>query len=287
MPAVSIGMPIYNKPQFLEQALDSLLAQTFRDFELLISDNASPDPRIREICERYTKQDSRIRYVRQPETRTAMENFSFVYENTTAPYFMWAADDDIWEPAFVERGIVALKADPAKSAWLPQFDRIDAAGKVTETYPPVSGMRSAGRKRSEIVRFLLDAQKHNKKVMLIYALFRREAVHEPLRVLTQNQHMRGADNLFAYAYICRNDLATDDTVLMHKRFDPQTRKHPKLHTWNILNNRHFAGYSRAASGTPHHALTLLLLPLRFALYQADKIFSSATLRGRKSRLKRN
>ena len=54
-PRVSIGLPVYNGADFLEEALDSLLAQTFEDFELIISDNASTD-RTQEICQAYCRQ---------------------------------------------------------------------------------------------------------------------------------------------------------------------------------------------------------------------------------------
>ena len=62
-PKVSIGMPIYNGEHFLPQTLDSLLAQTYKDFELIISDNASSDG-TQEICQQYAAQDSRVRYLR-------------------------------------------------------------------------------------------------------------------------------------------------------------------------------------------------------------------------------
>ena len=61
-PLLSIGLPVYNGERFLAQALDCLLAQTFRDFEIIISDNASTD-RTPEICRAYARRDPRVRYV--------------------------------------------------------------------------------------------------------------------------------------------------------------------------------------------------------------------------------
>ena len=66
-PRLSIGLPVYNGERFLAQALECLLAQTFRDFELVISDNASTD-RTSEICYAYVQRDPRVRYVRNPRT---------------------------------------------------------------------------------------------------------------------------------------------------------------------------------------------------------------------------
>lgn len=100
VPKVSIGMPVYNGAQFIREALDSLLAQTFTDFELIISDNASTDG-TEAICREYAATDRRIRYVRQPENSGAMSNFKFVLNEAVGEYFMWAAHDDRWHPDFL------------------------------------------------------------------------------------------------------------------------------------------------------------------------------------------
>ena len=93
VPQVSIGMPVYNGEKFIHEALDSLLAQTFTDFELILSDNASTD-KTGEICQEYAAKDARIRYVRQVENFGAAENFKFVLDESVGEYFMWAAHDD-------------------------------------------------------------------------------------------------------------------------------------------------------------------------------------------------
>jgi glycosyltransferase involved in cell wall biosynthesis len=277
MPQVSIGLPIYNKPQYLEESIDSLLAQTFTDFEILISDNASPDPKIKEICERYVRRDPRIQYIRHPANIGPVENFCYVYEKTNAPFFMWAADDDLWEPQFIERGVKALSSDPSKSAWFSQFDSIDSEGKLLLTYPPVSRVESRGKKRLEVLSFLMDARKHNKKAMVIYSLFRREALTESVALMRQNGYMRGADHVFAYAFICRHDLLTGSETLFHKREIKQVRDYSKSNPYNFLENKHFAGFSRAAAGTPYHSMTLLMLPVRYFFHQIHKIAKSKRL----------
>lgn len=94
-PQVSIGMPVYNGAKFICEALDSLLTQTFTDFELIISDNASTDD-TEAICRAYESKDNRIRYVRQESNKGSSANFKFVFEKSIAKYFMWAAADDVW-----------------------------------------------------------------------------------------------------------------------------------------------------------------------------------------------
>jgi len=100
-PRVSIGMPVFNGELSIENALDSLLGQTFLDFELIISDNFSSDG-TQEICEKYAKNDKRINYFRQVENIGATANFKYVLEQASGEYFMWAAADDIRSPDFVE-----------------------------------------------------------------------------------------------------------------------------------------------------------------------------------------
>ena len=64
IPRLSIGLPVYNGENFVAESLEALLGQSYEDFELIISDNASTDGTAR-ICQHYEKKDSRIRYVQQ------------------------------------------------------------------------------------------------------------------------------------------------------------------------------------------------------------------------------
>jgi glycosyltransferase involved in cell wall biosynthesis len=109
-PAVSIGIPVYNGADFLGAAIESHLAQTFGDFELVISDNASTDG-TEELCRGYAKQDPRVRYVRQAENIGANANYNEVARLATAPYFRWAADDDTLAPDYLEKVYGLLSKD--------------------------------------------------------------------------------------------------------------------------------------------------------------------------------
>lgn len=108
-PKLSIGMPIYNAELFLRKKLDSLLSQTFTDFELIISDNASTDTSTK-ICEEYLRKDKRIRYFRQEKNMGVTWNFNFVLQQAKSEYFSWAAADDITLPTFLERNINILES---------------------------------------------------------------------------------------------------------------------------------------------------------------------------------
>ena len=110
-PAVSIGLAVYNGEATVGVAIESLLAQTFTDFELVISDNASTDA-TESICRRLTADDARVRYVRQPRNRGPVANFEFLLAEARAPLFMWAAADDRWAPEYLSENVHGLEADP-------------------------------------------------------------------------------------------------------------------------------------------------------------------------------
>lgn len=111
-PLVSVGMPVYNGEPYIRDALESLLEQTFTDFELIISDNASTDG-TEKICREYLERDNRIRYFRQVENRGATANFRFVLDQAVGEYFMWAASDDLQTPEFIKILAHALDQDPS------------------------------------------------------------------------------------------------------------------------------------------------------------------------------
>lgn len=103
-------MPTYDGERYIGEALAALLAQDYPNLRLFISDNASTD-RTREICLAAAAADDRIDYHRNAENIGAARNFNETFSRTTGDYFMWAADDDRWEPSYVSRCVAALEAD--------------------------------------------------------------------------------------------------------------------------------------------------------------------------------
>ena len=110
-PLVSIGVFVYNGERFLAHQLDSLRGQTLRDFELIISDNASTD-RTAEICREYEARDTRVRYIRQPGNIGAPRNWNFVADQARGQYFLGASANDFYDARMLEKCVAALAADP-------------------------------------------------------------------------------------------------------------------------------------------------------------------------------
>lgn len=109
-PLVSIGLPVFNGEAYLGSALDSLLAQDYSNYELIISDNCSTDG-TESICRKYAARDARIRYYRATQNMGPSWNFTRVYELARGEYFMWAAHDDLRHPQCLSLCVNALEND--------------------------------------------------------------------------------------------------------------------------------------------------------------------------------
>jgi glycosyltransferase involved in cell wall biosynthesis len=137
-PGISIGLPVYNGENYLDAAIESILAQDYSNFELIISDNASED-RTPVICERYRRMDSRVRYVRAPTNRGAAWNYNHVFGLSSAPFFKWQAHDDLCLPAFLSRCLDAFNHAPASTVLVyPCAEIIDADGARDDRFRPES-----------------------------------------------------------------------------------------------------------------------------------------------------
>ncbi len=134
-PFVSIGVPVYNGENFLRDCLESIVAQSFTDFELTICDNASTDG-TEAICREFVERDGRVRYHRQSHNLGAAPNYNDVYHRSRGKYFKWAAHDDLIEPKYIERCVEALDAHPESPLAYARFDTIDDNGDVIELGNP-------------------------------------------------------------------------------------------------------------------------------------------------------
>jgi len=107
---ISIGIPTYNRPDTLKRTLDTLLNQSYKNLEIIISDNCSPDKKVKELLDTYASADARIIPYHQKENIGMVKNFNFVLEKASADFFMWKADDDIIEdPDFILKLYSELK----------------------------------------------------------------------------------------------------------------------------------------------------------------------------------
>jgi hypothetical protein len=110
-PTISIGLPVFNGEHYLEKAIESILAQSYGNFELILSDNASSDSTA-EICARFEALDDRVQFERNTVNVGAAANFNRVVHRARGRYFRWAAHDDLLRETYLQRTLAALEAAP-------------------------------------------------------------------------------------------------------------------------------------------------------------------------------
>ncbi len=170
-PKVSIGLPVYNGEKFIKHTLDCMLNQSFKDFELIISDDGSFD-KTEEICKEYTERDSRIQYFRQPENfGMPVKNFQFVFNKSVGEYFMFASHDDHWNNDFIENMVAILDADELCSLAFSDYKivNLQGEGEILIGVSSSNSMSSYTRYLSRII----DIQP-----ALIFGMFRRNLVNK-------------------------------------------------------------------------------------------------------------
>jgi glycosyltransferase involved in cell wall biosynthesis len=174
MKFVSIGMPVYNEEQFVVQAIDSILNQDYKNFELIISDNASTDT-TKSICLEYSRKDARIRFYSQDITTDSTTNFNYVASLAKGDFFMWASGHDTRDSTFISRCISLF--EKSNSVVLCYSDA---------TWMDVKG-NHIGNEHSDIDTVGMDRIKRLHKVFWnlgyaypIYGLFRKDALDKIL-----------------------------------------------------------------------------------------------------------
>ncbi|CAN5644174.1 glycosyltransferase family 2 protein [soil metagenome] len=141
-PRVTLGLPVYNGEQHLTHALDAILAQTYQNFVLVISDNASTD-RTQEICLAYAAKDPRIHYYRNAVNLGAAQNFNRAFELSSSEYFMWASHDDIMLPTLLAKCVAMLDRDPTLVLCHCLVNIIDEDGQVMTAYDDALTLHNA------------------------------------------------------------------------------------------------------------------------------------------------
>ena len=130
-PLLSIGIPVYNGQNFLQATMDSILAQTFKDFEVIICDNCSTD-QTGAISKAYAAADSRVHYYLNEKNIGAARNYDRVFSYAKGKYFKWAAHDDLIEETYLERCIQVLESDPTVVLCHAQTQIIDEHGQPVD-----------------------------------------------------------------------------------------------------------------------------------------------------------
>ena len=132
-PLISLGLPVFNGENYVAEAIESVLGQSYTKFELIIVDNASDD-RTLEICEKYAARDPRIKIIRNSRNMGAIYSFNKTFTLSRGTYFKWVAHDDVICPAFLEKCVSILEADPAATMCFTKVRIMDAKGDFISNF---------------------------------------------------------------------------------------------------------------------------------------------------------
>lgn len=205
---VTVGLPVFNGEEFLSDAIDSIRAQTYADFELIISDNGSTDATAR-ICRDAARADPRIRYLRSEVNRGGTWNYMRVARAARTPFFSWMAADDVKLPRFLESCVGALEADPDAVLAVTRTSLIDAEDVVFEDLND-ERMGLDASTPHERVRNVLGSQGSH----VMYGVIRTAALRRTRGMLA----MVGDDMVLLTELACQGRmLVTDERLFLQRR----------------------------------------------------------------------
>ena len=261
-PAVSIGMPVYNGEEFLRQALESVLSQSFSDFELIVSDNASDD-KTATIVSEFQQQDDRIRYVRQSTNIGSISNFNYVLNEAKADYFLWMASDDLWDDCWLQ--VLFDNMSEAVAISFGHVENIDGDGRLVRKYKPFN---FRGSKLSRMIKYYF-AEDYNGKANIIYGMYHTRVLQKHIMRESYKDNYFGVDMLFVFDWLQRGDIINDTSALLHKRVQEDLLGIPpfvdrvKNGLFMLNRMKYFLLYAHVVNGFSSKILFLLLFPVKY------------------------
>ena len=220
LPVVSFGLPVRNGAPTISQAIESVLAQTFEDWELVISDNLSSDG-TSEICASFAARDERIRHIPSGRDLSIHENFRAAFHHSRGTYFRWHGDDDWLEPLYAERAVAALAGSEGSvlCTTVQQYHRDGHPLPVNDPIPILGGVDSpdAGTR----VRALLHLFQNggNLGIDPVYSLVRREVAAQT----GLQGSIRDGDFVYSCEMALLGPFVHVPEVLAHRRLPSESR----------------------------------------------------------------
>jgi glycosyltransferase involved in cell wall biosynthesis len=210
VPVVSICLPVYNGENYVAGAIESMLAQTFADFELIITDNASTD-RTEEICRKFADADPRVRYHRNERNVGGARNQAIAVQLSRGRYVRLSAHDDKIAPTHLEECLAVLKERPDVVIAFTTTVEIDEVGAVIRHYRNTRGTADAASRRFRELIF------RDQDVASFYGVIRGDV----LRSLPPMENFTNADRVFLCRLAFRGPFMSIDRPLFYKRYHPK------------------------------------------------------------------
>jgi len=208
-PLVSIGVPIYNDRPYLCNALERMLAQDYRNLEIILADDGSSDGS-REICREYVERDARIRLFENKHNLGALQNHKFVFDVSKGDYFAWGSGHDYFHPAFISSLFENLQNNPSVVMCCPQSVFMDENGEIFRTTKgglDTRGLPPVGR-LEKLLAHLVSGGTAN----IFYGLYRQEALAQ-VSLLRKGD---GSDVIMLGELSLLGEMMQVDTVLYNR-----------------------------------------------------------------------
>lgn len=208
VPLVSIGLIAYNRSHLISQAIESLLKQSYKNIELIISDDASSD-NTEQICRYYVKKDRRIRFYKQKKNLGLPGNSNFVLQKARGQYFMWASDDDLWHKDFIKVLVVKLEENNQAVIAMSKYILFNGRYKQYVQFPYEEFLNGINLLKAYLTY----------PALLIWGIFRRSHLkstggfHEDSRPFRH----KGSDHVTVFKVLLTGGLLYIDSNLLYKR----------------------------------------------------------------------
>jgi glycosyltransferase involved in cell wall biosynthesis len=260
---VTVGLPVFNGADYIREAIDAVLAQTYTDFELLISDNASTDDTAA-ICREYATRDGRIRFVRQERNLGALGNFEFVLEQARGTLFMWAAADDLISPNWIAHLVSNIR--DSDFGVFGQYQYVSELGKDEGAPSTPQHLR----RNSQLKTFMLADTCG--KCFYMYSLFRRDTLAS-LSLFAEKPFL-GNDQIIIMKLLEHGDLRAIPGAVLKYRLHDTTTSSSESRQRGIYRRALFSVfpatyYRHALAAVPRgkRLLALPLIPVKYVVEQ--------------------
>jgi glycosyltransferase involved in cell wall biosynthesis len=254
-PRLSVGLPVYNGERYIRQSIESLLGQSYTDFELIISDNASTDD-TGYICRQFAKDDSRIRYFRQPQNIGLAPNHNFVVHESKGEFFKWASNDDLYARTLLERCVAALDEYPdvvLAHSWTAKIDTAEIVTAAFEYPMSTSSPQASERFRSVLFDSGGDDDYGVMRIDVLRRTAMKESYHHADHTIIAELALHGRFyQVPDWLYFRREHPGQNGRASIRKRcsnMDPR-RANPLLHPVPRLYAEYVWGYFAAIRHAP-------------------------------------
>ncbi|MBD1895706.1 glycosyltransferase [Trichocoleus sp. DQ-A3] len=227
MPKVSISIPTYNRANLLPYAVNSVLAQTYTDFELIICDDGSTDDTPAVVSQ---WNDPRIRYIRHPVNIKRSRNMRSGFDAAGGTYFIKFDDDDALTPEFLEKTVAVLDANPTIDFVCTNHWIIDARGERNESATLENSAKWGKDKLNEgMIPDLITETFQKQSLQVGSTLFRMECLKEVDYMRPEADGCEDFDLLVRLAIAGKNGYFLPEFLMEYRMHGGQTSLKQNIH----------------------------------------------------------